>query len=161
MAYPGFHASKWITPLIERQIQPAGIDLRISKIFVFKGRGQLGAESKKLAETIELEPYENKWFLEKGAYKIRFAEIVSVPEDAVGFCYPRSSLLRMGASLLCAVWDPGYMGRGESLLIVENPHGIEIERDARIAQLVFIKLVEKPQKTYDGSYQGENITDLD
>lgn len=158
MAYPGFQASKWITPLTDKQIQPAGIDLRVSKIFVFSGGGRLGVESKKLADTVELEPYDNRWILERGAYKIRFSEIVRVPEDAVGLCYPRSSLLRMGASLLCAVWDPGYMGRGESLLIVENPHGIEIEIGARIAQLVFIKLVEKPDKTYNGSYQGENIT---
>ncbi len=158
MAFPGFHAVKWIRPVTDQQIQPAGIDLRVSKIFMFKGRGRLGVESKELADTIELEPHAGRWILEKGAYKIRFSEIVSVPEDAVGFCYPRSSLLRMGASLLCAVWDPGYMGRGESLLIVENPQGIEIEIGARIAQLVFIKLVEKPQKTYDGSYQGENIT---
>ncbi len=159
MAYPGFHASRWITPVTSQQVQPAGIDLRVSKIFMFNGKGYLGVDSKQLAETTELEPNENRWILEKGAYKIRFAEIVSVPEEAVGFCYPRSSLLRMGASLLCAVWDPGYKGRGESLLIVENPHGIEIEVGARIAQLVFIRLVEKPQKTYDGSYQGENIAD--
>jgi len=63
----------------------------------------------------------------------------------------------MGALLGCAVWDPGYRGRGEALLVVGNPHGIRIEVGARIAQLVFIRLYPQLGEGYSGVYQGERL----
>ncbi|MUV89268.1 deoxyuridine 5'-triphosphate nucleotidohydrolase, partial [Halapricum sp. CBA1109] len=66
---------------------------------------------------------------------------------------PRSSLLRNSCMLDTAVWDAGYEGRGEGLLEVYHP--IEIEAGARIAQLVLADAAH--EKTYEGSYQGENI----
>jgi dUTP pyrophosphatase len=63
----------------------------------------------------------------------------------------------MGVSISCAVWDPGYSGRGESLMTVLNPHGVTIAQGARVAQLVFIRLESKPTKLYQGAYQGENL----
>jgi dUTP pyrophosphatase len=67
----------------------------------------------------------------------------------------RSSLLRCGASLHTAVWDAGYSGRSESLLVVHNPAGLDLEKNARVLQLVFSKLTGKSEG-YNGIYQGEN-----
>jgi dUTP pyrophosphatase len=50
-----------------------------------------------------------------------------------------------------AVWDAGYTGKGEGLLEVH--HEIELERGARVAQLVLADA--NHDATYDGSYQGE------
>jgi dUTP pyrophosphatase len=102
-------------------------------------------------------PVNGLYRLQPGAYKVRFLDVVSVPPDAVGICYPRSTLLRMGIAISCAVWDPGYMGRGEALMIVANPHGAVIEQGARVAQMVFIRLESRPSSLYSGSYQGENL----
>jgi len=102
-------------------------------------------------------PADGLYRLQPGAYKIRFMDVVSVPLDAVGLCFPRSTLLRMGVSISCAVWDPGYSGRGESLMTVLNPHGVAIAQGARVAQLVFIRLESPPASLYRGSYQGENL----
>ncbi len=139
------------------QIQPAGVDLRVDKVFKFTGRGQILVDGKKTAPVEEI-PTDNNgsWILEPGAYKIRFLDPVRVPTWAVGFCYPRSSLLRSGVTVECAVWDPGYYGRGEALLIVANPHGFLLERGARVAQLVYAVLEGRAQG-YKGSYQGENL----
>jgi dUTP pyrophosphatase len=52
-----------------------------------------------------------------------------------------------------AVWDAGYEGKGEGLLEVH--HDIELERGARIAQLVLAEADH--EGTYAGSYQGENV----
>ena len=141
----------------EIQVQPAGIDLTVEKIFVFKTKGTIGFDTKVLPETIEVPLKNNVWRLPAGFYKVRYNEVVEVPSDSVGLCFPRSSLLRIGATVNCAVWDPGYKGRGESLLIVGNPNGIVIEKNARLVQIIFIKLVQPPSKIYSGTYQNENL----
>ena len=138
------------------QIQPAGVDLRVDKIFKFTGWGEVRREGKKTAPVEELPAEDGLWSLEPGAYKVRFMDPVKVPTWAVGFCYPRSSLLRSGVSLECAVWDPGYHGRGEALLVVWNPNGFRLEHGARIAQLVYA-ILEDEARGYSGSYQGENL----
>ncbi|MEM2452891.1 MAG: deoxyuridine 5'-triphosphate nucleotidohydrolase, partial [Ignisphaera sp.] len=93
-----------------------------------------------------------------GGYRIRYREIVKVPENTIAIAIPRSTLLRIGATIHTAVWDPGYEGRGEGLLVVFNNHGIEIEHGAQIAQLVFISLDRITRYIYRGSYFRENIT---
>lgn len=95
--------------------------------------------------------------LSPGVYRVRFNEVVSIPQDSVGFCYPRSSLIRMGGYLGCAVWDPGYMGRGQALLLVANPHGLRIEIGARVAQLVVARVEGPNTWIYSGDYQGEGL----
>lgn len=158
MVLPGYKVASYIKNIItEKQIQPAGVDLTVYKIFRFTSKGHLGISERYLSETVELKPVNGKWFLSKGIYKVLINEIISIPEDIIGICLPRSSLLRMGADIRCALWDPGYYGRSEFLLIVYNEHGITLEVNSRIAQLVFIKLLEKPHKIYEGKYKGENI----
>ena len=70
---------------------------------------------------------------------------------------PRSSLLRCGVTVHMAVWDAGYSGRSQSLLVVFNPQGFRCERNARVAQLVFMELANETEG-YRGIYQGENIS---
>jgi len=139
------------------QVQPAGVDLTVRKVYAFTSPAYIGFKNRKLAEVTEIEPANGAWRLGPGAYKVMFNEVVKVPNDVVGLCFPRSSLLRSGVIFTCTVWDPGYVGRGEGLLTVLNPQGLELEVGARVAQLVFIKLMEKPSRVYEGVYKGENI----
>jgi len=69
---------------------------------------------------------------------------------------PRSSLLRCGVTVGTAVWDAGYEGRSQSLLVVYNPRGFRLQKNARVAQLIFMRLSGKTEG-YKGAYQGENI----
>ncbi|HUV75718.1 MAG TPA: deoxyuridine 5'-triphosphate nucleotidohydrolase, partial [Dehalococcoidales bacterium] len=55
-----------------------------------------------------------------------------------------------------AVWDAGYSGRSQSLMVVYNPQGFRVQRNARIIQLVFLQLTRETEG-YQGTYQGENI----
>ncbi len=137
------------------QIQPAGIDLRVESVELFIERGFLGVKDRSIPRTIPVEG--SKWFLQPGFYKIIFRDPVYIPETAVGLCFPRSSLLRMGAMVQCAVWDPGYRGKGEALLVVGNPRGILLEKGARIAQLVLIRVGYGYSGRYQGVYQGEKL----
>ena len=143
-------------PLNPEAMQPAGIDLSVWEVEVLDGRGVLGVSERVVPQGKPLEPASGWWELEPGHYRIRFRETVSIPRGYVGLCFPRSSLLRMGAVLYCAVWDPGYRGRGQALLQVLNPGGLKLEKGARVAQLV-VAPVWGPVSGYTGMYQGEGI----
>ncbi len=157
MALPGRLAWRSVPGAGEEQVQPAGVDLRVGEVEVLRGPGRLGEADRVIPGGEPLEPSGGWWRLAPGAYRVRFLDPVRVPVDAMGLCYPRSSLLRMGAALHCAVWDPGYEGRGQALLTVHNPAGVAIEVGARIAQIVFIRLVEPAHEAYRGRYQGEGL----
>jgi dUTP pyrophosphatase len=69
---------------------------------------------------------------------------------------PRSSLLRCGVNIGTAVWDAGYSGRSQSLMLVSNSLGFRIQQNARVAQLIFMNLSAETEG-YAGKYQNENI----
>ena len=141
------------------QVQPNGVDLSLDAAWCFVDAGSLGAasESRRLSERQDLAFDADGWLeLGPGGYGIRYAEWVQMPADCGGLCFPRSSLLRMGAHVPTAVWDAGYVGRGEGLLVVTNPHGLRLQRGARIVQLVLFRLSETPGAVYAGRYQHEN-----
>jgi len=156
MFLSGEEIRKFVEEIEELQIQPAGIDLTVGEIEVFQDMGEIDFSNKKrkIAKGRKLE-FGEKIKLPPGAYRITYREIVRIPEDCIGLLFPRSSLLRMGATIFGALWDPGYEGRGQGLLVVFNPHGIIVHRNARIAQIVFLK--GKKVKGYRGAYQGERI----
>ncbi len=135
------------------------MDLTLREIHSLESEGTIDFDNseRKLSETKKIE-FSGDWVhLKKGAYKIVYNEVVSIPEDCAGLGYPRSSLLRCGAFIHCAVWDPGYKGRSESLLIIENEEGIRLKKNARMIQLVFVKLEKKAKELYSGKFKGENL----
>ena len=91
-----------------------------------------------------------------GAYIVTYNEIVHLPKNIMALARPRSSLLRCGVTVGTAVWDAGYSGRSQSLMVVYNSLGFRLQRNARIIQLVFFKLTGETE-SYNGAYQGENI----
>ena len=154
----GEDVAKYITPPNKRSVQPAGIDLSLDEVKVFDSPGILDLDQRIIPKGKDVKTNEQGFFdLGTGSYRIRFKEMVEIPSWAVGFCYPRSSLLRMGALIHCAVWDPGYKGRGEALLIVFNHNGVKIRRGARVAQIVFARLEALPQMLYKGKYLYEGL----
>ena len=67
-----------------------------------------------------------------GAHLITFNEIVNLPLHVMALGRPRSSLLRAGVAIHTAVWDAGYRGRSQALLVVYNHHGYRLGKDAQI-----------------------------
>uniref|UniRef100_A0A7C3UGY3 Deoxyuridine 5'-triphosphate nucleotidohydrolase n=1 Tax=Geoglobus ahangari TaxID=113653 RepID=A0A7C3UGY3_9EURY len=143
---------------LETQLQPNGFDCTLRKVakIIEEAKIDFNNSERKLPETREIE-FENDWvFLSKGYYRAYINEIVSIPEDIMAIGRPRSSLVRAGAIVLSAVWDAGYTGRSEVGLVVYNERGIWLKRNARIMQLIFLKLSGKTEK-YRGIYSFENI----
>ena len=149
----------------DKQIQMCGVELTLKTIHEFLSAGQLAFsnDDRKLPEIRQLVFPDRTlvragWlWLDPGAYLVTFNEVIEVPPDVMAIARPRSSLLRMGATMETAVWDPGYKGRSQSLLVVHNPNGIRLRRNSRLMQLIFIRLENDADKLYEGVYQGENI----
>jgi dUTP pyrophosphatase len=140
-------------------IQPNGVDLSLESVWRLLGPGTLGrSNAERQLPSRELLDFDAGGWLElpPGGYGIRYAELVELPTDCGGLCFPRSSLLRMGLYIPTAVWDAGYVGRGEGWLEVSNPHGVRLQRGARIVQLVVFRLTRPASKGYAGAYQDKN-----
>lgn len=143
---------------LDVQVTSNGFDLSLKEIYSFRNPGRVDFSNAKrvLSEAVKVEPENSVYFLKPGAYKVVYNEVLCLPNDIIALGFPRSSLLRCGVTVHCAVFDAGYYGRSESLMIVGNPHGFFLEKNARIVQLVFFRL-EKPSEGYKGQYLGENI----
>lgn len=147
--------TKW-----QGQFQPAGVDLSLESVWEFESFGSIDGDNSKreLPKSKQISWSEQNFiFLDEGSYKIIFNETVSIPKNCAAIARPRSSLLRCGATVQTALWDPGYIGRSEALLVIKNPHGLRVFKDAKIAQLIFIKLSSEAAEAYCGKYQGENL----
>ena len=144
---------------LDEQVQANGFDLTLRDVSVIQSAGRITVDNGQRAVSdvsplvfdglgnIELVP---------GTYIITYNEIVHLPKNIMALGRPRSSLLRCGVSIGTAVWDAGYEGRSQSLLVVYNSRGFGVQRNARITQLVFMELSGESEG-YDGAYQGENI----
>jgi len=133
----------------------AGLKLTLAEVFRIFSPGRLGVGVRELPRYEEVIAKDGWFYLEPGPYLIKYGEYVRIPNGYVGLAIQRSSLLRMGASLYTAVWDPGYEGRGSGLLVVHNPKGIWLEKGVQIAQLVMIKMTGKTSMLYRGTYYKE------
>ncbi len=142
----------------DAQITPNGVDLTVAEVAWIAadrpGRLDFDNSARRLPDTEVIAWKKGGLVLPPGAYVIRYAERVNLPHDVLALGRPRSSLLRCGAYLGSAVWDAGYSGRGQGLLVVYHPAGLELVERARILQLIFFRLKGKTAG-YRGDFQGE------
>ena len=160
MIIPGSKSIAFIKDAVgEGQLQPCGVDMTLKEVHALSDGGEIDFDNskRKISKSAALAfDADGKLHLARGCYKIIYNEYVSVPLDACAFGFPRSSLLRCGADIRCAVWDPGYHGRSESLLVVNSQHGITLHKNAKVCQLVFLRLESAAHAGYGGQYKGEN-----
>ncbi len=144
---------------LEEQLQPNGFDLTLREIALLQSSGRIAVkDSQRLVSSLAPLVFNGLGFIDlmAGVYIITYNEIVHIPKDIMALATPRSSLLRCGVTVNTAVWDAGYSGRSQSLMVVYNPQGFRLQRNARIVQLVFLQLSQETQG-YNGAYQRENI----
>jgi len=144
---------------LEEQVQPNGFDLTLREVALLQSSGKIAVkDSQRLVSDLAPLVFDGMGFIDlvAGAYIITYNEIVHLPKNIMALAMPRSSLLRCGVTVNTAVWDAGYSGRSQSLMIVYNPQGFRLQRNARIVQLVFLELAQETEG-YQGVYQRENI----
>jgi len=144
---------------LKQQLQPASFDLTLESIHALEEKGALDFDNtaRTIPKTRKLEFDEKNWVdLKPGAYKIRFNETIHLPDDLTALSVSRSSLARCGAFTHAGWWDPGYHGRGEALLTISGK-GLRLKKNARVAQMIFLKLNDKARELYAGIHNKENI----
>lgn len=145
---------------LEEQLQPNGVDLTLREVSRLISPGSIGAGPgrRELPATEPLSFDGEGWLsLTPGPYLITLNEVVNLPMDLMALGRPRSSLLRSGVSIHTAVWDAGYRGRSQALLVVYHPSGYRLQRDAGLMQLIFFRLPRAVSQGYQGRFQGENL----
>jgi Deoxycytidine deaminase len=145
---------------VQQQVQPNGIDLTVKEVALFSSPGSLGSsnEGRVISATSPL-VFDGLGRLDllPGCYLVTFNEVVNIPKNIMALAMPRSSLLRCGVTVHNAVWDAGYSGRSQALMVVYNQQGFRLYKNARIIQMVFFTLSHEVAEGYGGMFQGENI----
>lgn len=146
-------------PNLDEQLQPNGFDLTLREVALVQSQGRITVkDSQRQVSSLAPLIFDGLGFIDlvAGNYIITYNEIINLPKNIMALGRPRSSLLRCGASIGTAAWDAGYRGRSQSLMVVHNPLGLRLEKNAGVLQLIFFKL-SKETEGYKGTYQGENI----
>ena len=144
---------------LEQQVQTNGFDLTLRDVHMLQTAGNIAVSNReRLVSDLAPLVFDGLGFIDlmPGPYSITYNEIVHLPKNIMALATPRSSLLRCGVTVNTAVWDAGYSGRSQSLMVVYNPQGFRLQKNARIVQLVFMKLTQETEG-YQGTYQGENM----
>ena len=137
---------------ISTQAQSNGFDLTIKNISLYHGAGTIDFDNTKrgMPEYIAIHNWKLH-HLEFGVYLIDFNEKLEIPNDIIALGYTRSSLLRIGVNIPSAVFDAGFKGYPQGMLIVNNKYGLNIHKNARVLQLIFLDR-EDDNSCYDGEY---------
>jgi len=143
----------------EKNIQPAGVDIRVKCIYRLKNGGFLGVKDRRTPDVEVVAKYKDEKFTLKPNefVLVETMEKVNMPNDLLAIILPRSSLFRCGVSLHTAVVDPGFIGTLTFGMKNLSEYPFEIEIGARIGQIIF-KEVKGNTKLYDGKYQGGKVT---
>ena len=144
---------------LDTQVQANGFELTLRDVSIIQSAGRIAFDnSQRIISDVSPLMFDGLGDIEliPGTYLVTYNEIVHIPKHLMALGRPRSSLLRCGVTIGTAVWDAGYEGRSQSLLVVYNTRGIRLQKNARIMQLVFLEMTGESEG-YDGMYQGENI----
>lgn len=148
---------------LETQIQPGGLDLTLHAIERFSVGDTIGVidfdNSKRVIPVTFPQSFydQDRVFLGPGVYKIHLHPILKIPMDCMAFSMPRSTVTRCGCGIHGGFWDPGYIGDSQVLFEVYHPNGVYLHKNARIIQIVFVKMTKDAKDAYDGIYQGQGL----
>ncbi len=145
-----------ITPLEDRQIQPASVDIRLGDTFCTvddSSGGVIGLDREITYKTFTARSY----LLLPGQFVLATSmEYFSLPDNITAFVEGRSSLGRLGLFIQNAGWvDPGFEGEITLELFNANRCAIDLQSGRRVGQLVFAQLDERAAAPYRGKYQNQ------
>ncbi|MFX1504756.1 MAG: hypothetical protein ACFFDC_01460 [Promethearchaeota archaeon] len=151
--WPGSEMQKCIP---QGDAQPNGIDISIGRLFQLSGIVKLISkkEDRHYPKLLELKPLNDFWHLDPGSYLIEVAEEITIPNNAIGYVAPRSTLLRMGATVFSGIWDKGFKGVGDNhgRILLQASLPFQIHKSVPIAQMIFISAVDD-KTVYQGNYR--------
>jgi deoxycytidine triphosphate deaminase len=147
----GPQSKSTLTGVVEGDVQPNAVDLRLGKIFrINPDLFQVSNEEKKHRGTEELKPDGDGYYtLEPGHYEVVMENIIHVGEGEAGWVITRSTLNRNGCFLTSGLYDTGYHGVMAGVLHVTIGPA-RIKQGTRIGQ--YLNFNAEALHSYDGSY---------
>ncbi len=146
MIFPDWALRSWaekggVEPYDPDCVNPASIDLRLGDSFI---NLETGIEFQ--SDEIMILPGE--------AILATTVEIITIPPNAVGNVYLKSSMARRGLDhALAGLCDPSFSGTLTLELHSHRP--ITLQAGQRVIQLVLIATKGYPLSSYNGKYQGQ------
>jgi dCTP deaminase len=143
-----------IEPLIDGQIQPASIDLRLGNNFLKIDENLI--EAMTLTDEVKYLSIErDEIIIPPNSFLLATTmEYISLPTNLTAFVEGRSSIGRMGLFIQNAGWvDPGFEGQITLELYNANRLPIKLNSGRRICQLVLAKMDRSAANPYNGKYQ--------
>jgi dCTP deaminase len=86
---------------------------------------------------------------------------INIPNDSLGWVFPRSSLTRLGLRIAPVFMNPGYSGLLPVTITNAAAFPIILVKGVRVGQLICARLATTPTKTYPerrGKYVGETVS---
>lgn len=145
------------------KINPASIDLTLdNKQYQYTFKDYiLGSEIDSKKDVIQTEFLDLTLNHGYSAY-IGIAEKLTIPNDAMGYVFPRSSITRLGIQIIPVFMNPGYTGYMPLTITNHSGKPVTIKPGFRIAQLSLFSLNTKSGNTYDcredAKYQDEEVS---
>lgn len=147
-----------VSPFDQSSLQPASIDLRLGdtetvydlKDYVLGQGIPEGQVSQRTFAVRKVAPGETVF--------ITLKETIRIPDDCLGFVFPRSSITRLGIIIPPVFMNPGYAGQLPITITNTTKIEITIMPDVRVAQLICAPLADMPTAGYvkrAGKYAGE------
>lgn len=155
---------KLVENLSDRELtnlEGAGFDIRIGKVFRLKGSGYLGIEERKTPDAVLIKEYTKtktqKFIIKPGQqYIVSTIEKVNLPVDITANFWLRSTLYRSGIILSGGNVAPGYSGELSFTFFNSGKSNVIIELGARIVHILFYR-VEGLGNSYRGQWQGGRV----
>lgn len=140
-----------LTNVVEGDVQPNAVDLRLGKIFRIKPNlFQVSNEDKQHRGTEEMKTDHLGFYtLEPGSYEVVMENIINVGENEAGWVITRSTLNRNGCFLTSGLYDSGYHGVMAGVLHV-TVGTARIKQGTRIGQ--YLSFDSESLHKYDGDY---------
>lgn len=145
-----------ISPLEERQIQPASVDICLGDTYgIVEDQPDAIVRMDKEIRYKTLRA--DRYILLPGQFVLATTlEYFRLPNNLTAFVEGRSSIGRLGLFIQNAGWvDPGFEGEITLELFNANKCAIELQKSRRIGQLVFAQLDGDARNPYRGKYQGQ------
>lgn len=146
-----------VTPFDQSSLQPASIDLRLGDTETVYDLKEYVLGQDIPEDRISQQKFAVRKVAPGETVFVTLKETIRIPDDCLGFVFPRSSITRLGIIIPPVFMNPGY--DGQLPITIKNTTNIEITimPDVRVAQLICAPLSGVPATSYKkaGKYAGE------
>lgn len=144
-------SSSQLTNILEGDVQPNAVDLRLGKVLAINQRlFSIDEQFKTHRGTVEVVPDEEGYYLLlPGHYEVVMQNKITVGDGEAGWVITRSTLNRNGVYLTSGLYDTGYSGVMAAVMHVTIAP-MEIQQGTRIGQ--YLTFDAQSLHKYDGDY---------